>query len=111
MSETIEEGRGSGLFAGTMSPEELQTETGWTYRTRQRREAEGMPVLKVGNVKRYPIPEVRAWILSHVRQRNMAPPRAVGRPRTAAPTAPARTDNQARKPVHAARERPETART
>jgi len=69
------------LFDGLLTRSELTTETGWQWRTVLRREAEGLPVIKLGATKLYPIEKVRAWILG--REPNPAPVRR-GRPRKAA---------------------------
>ena len=69
------------LLDGLLNLEQLKAETGWGWRTILRREAEGLPVVKLGATKLYPADKVRAWIMGHLRQHE--PPRR-GRPRTAA---------------------------
>jgi hypothetical protein len=69
----------SKLLDGLLTEADLEAETGWTYRTRLRREAEGLPVIKLGATKFYPADKVRDWILSRVREH--APARGRGRPR------------------------------
>ncbi len=82
MSETVETRvGGSGLLAGLLTEAQLEAETGWGYRTRLRREADGLPVVKIGATKLYPADQVREWILSRMRRHE--PPRR-GRPRRAA---------------------------
>ncbi|HUN44130.1 MAG TPA: hypothetical protein VMU81_27880 [Acetobacteraceae bacterium] len=85
MPETIEmpptaPGR---LFEGFLTPHQLETETGWGWRTVLRREAEGLPVVKIGATKLYPIAQVRAWLLAQAEKRQTEP-RGRGRPRKAA---------------------------
>jgi hypothetical protein len=83
MSETIETANVSrpGLLDGLLTREQLEAETGWQWRTILRREAEGLPVVRLGATRLYPADKVKAWILSHVRE-HQAPTR--GRPRKAA---------------------------
>jgi hypothetical protein len=69
------------LLEGLLTGEQLEEETGWRWRTRRRRELEGLPVIVIGGTKLYPIDKVREWILSRVRKHE--PPRR-GRPRKAA---------------------------
>jgi hypothetical protein len=69
------------LLDGLLTETDLEAETGWTYRTRLRREAEGLPVVKLGATKFYPADKVRDWILSRVREQT--PARGRGRPRKA----------------------------
>ncbi len=81
MSETVEAIGSSRLFAGLLTYEQLKVETGWGYRRILRREAEGLPVVKLGATKLYPADKVREWMLSRIRQHE--PPRR-GRPKRAA---------------------------
>jgi hypothetical protein len=69
------------LLAGMLTAEQLEAEMDWGPRTRARREADGMPVIKLGHTKLYPIDRVRTWLMSHAEKRNAAP-RRPGRPRT-----------------------------
>ena len=69
---------GTRLLAGLLTEQQLEAATGWEYRTRLRREAEGLPVIKIGATKLYPEDQVREWLLSRMRRRE--PPRR-GRPR------------------------------
>jgi hypothetical protein len=80
MPETIETTARPKLFDGFLTDKELEAETGWGWRTRLRREADGLPVVVMGATKLYPIDKVRAWIMTHLRER--AAPRR-GRPRKA----------------------------
>jgi hypothetical protein len=66
------------LLAGFLTAEQLEAQLGWKWRTRLRREADGLPVIRIGSTKLYPADKVRAWILSHVRERVEPCP---GRPR------------------------------
>jgi len=79
MQEAIETTIGTAprLLAGMLTRDQLAAETGWHSRTILRNEAEGLPVIVIRGTKLYPIDRVRAWILSHVRERE-APRR--GRP-------------------------------
>jgi hypothetical protein len=61
------------LLAGMLTREQLRAETGWGDRTIQRREAEGLPVVKIGRDRFYPAKSGRDWLLNRVR-RNQAPP-------------------------------------
>jgi hypothetical protein len=81
LSDASESVTGTRLLAGLLTEEQLEAETKWTYRTRLRREAEGLPVIKIGATKLYPEDETREWILSRMRRHK--PPRR-GRPRKAA---------------------------
>jgi hypothetical protein len=81
MSEAIEAVGSGKLLAGLLTNEQLEAETGWGYRTRLRREAEGLPVIVIGGTKLYPADQVREWIMGRLRQHE--PPRR-GRPRKAA---------------------------
>jgi hypothetical protein len=81
MSEAIEAVGSGKLLSGLLTDEQLEAETGWGYRTRLRREAEGLPVIVIGGTKLYPADKVRAWIMGQLRQHE--PPRR-GRPRKAA---------------------------
>ena len=53
------------LLDGLLTEEELEAQTGWKWRTRLRREAKGLPLIKIGADKWYPADGVRAWILAH----------------------------------------------
>jgi hypothetical protein len=80
MSQTITEAaERPKLFDGFFTENEMLTETGWSYRTLKRREDDGLPVVKLGFTKLYPIEKVRAWFLGQVREQNAA--RHRGRPR------------------------------
>ena len=81
MSVEIQDEAKPRLLDGFLTAEQLEAETKWGWRTRLRREADGMPVAVIGGTKLYPIDKVRAWILSQVREHG-APRR--GRPRKAA---------------------------
>jgi hypothetical protein len=70
------------LLQGLLTEKQFAAETGWGYRTRLRREAQGLPVIRIGGTKLYPADRVREWILSHLRQQQTAP-RTRGRPRKA----------------------------
>jgi hypothetical protein len=69
------------LMRGLLSCEQMQAETGWHWRKLLRAEHEGLPVIKVGSTKLYPIDSCRAWLMSRVTDRR---PRRPGRPRQAA---------------------------
>jgi hypothetical protein len=69
---------GEGLLDGLLNDKQLEAAMGWQSRTRLRREAEGLPVIVLGVKKLYPIDQVRAWLLSRVRQHQ---PVRRGRPR------------------------------
>lgn len=71
----------SQLLAGMLTKDQFLAETGWHWRTLLRREHDGLPVVKLGNTKLYPIDKCRAWILRRVADRS---PRRPGRPRRAA---------------------------
>ena len=81
MSETTEVStpKQKRIFAGLLTREELEAETGWGWRTILRREQDGMPVVIVCRTKLYPADRIREWILSHER-RHDTPKR--GRPAT-----------------------------
>jgi hypothetical protein len=81
MSETISARRLS-LFDGLLTGEELQADTGWGQRTILRREAAGLPVIKIGATKLYPAEKVRDWLLSRTRSQQGS--RGRGRPRSTA---------------------------
>jgi hypothetical protein len=68
------------ILQGLLTEEQFEAETGWKYRTRLRREAEGLPVIVIGNSKYYPADRARTWIMSHLRRHE--PPRR-GRPKKA----------------------------
>jgi hypothetical protein len=72
---------GPKLLDGFLTREQLETEFGWKWRTTLRREAQGLPVVRIGNLKLYPVDRVRAWLLAQLPQRE---PRRRGRPRRAA---------------------------
>lgn len=67
------------VLAGLLGGAELDAEMEWSWRTRLRREADGMPFVKVGGKKFYPIQEIRTWLMSQIR--HPEPPRGPGRPR------------------------------
>ena len=69
------------LLDGLLTRQQLESETGWRWRTILRREAEGLPVIVIGGTKLYPADKVRDWIMGRLRQRE---PRRPGRPRKAA---------------------------
>jgi hypothetical protein len=54
-----------------MTREELEAATGWHWRTRLRREKQGLPTFTLGRTKLYPRLAVMAWLVAHVRA---APP-------------------------------------
>ena len=82
MSEAIEAPSATRLLEGVLTKDQLKAQLGWGDRTVQRREAEGLPFIKIGGDRLYPIDKVRAWILSHTREQSPAVSR--GRPRKAA---------------------------
>lgn len=71
------------LLEGILLGPQLDKQMGWSERTRCRREQEGLPVIRLGATKLYPIDKVRAWILSRAQGASEAAPRR-GRPRKAA---------------------------
>lgn len=70
------------LLDGFLLGPQLDRQMGWSERTRSRRELEGLPVIKLGATKLYPVDKVRAWILSRAQGAFEAPRR--GRPRKSA---------------------------
>jgi hypothetical protein len=50
-----------------MTREELEAATGWHWRTRLRREKQGLPTFTLGRTKLYPRQAVMEWLMAHVR--------------------------------------------
>jgi hypothetical protein len=105
------------IYDGTCSFPEGATAIGTSERTFERIVKQlSIPVYRTGRTKTVKPVEVRLAMEAEARrqieERKLAmAPRVVGRPRTAAQAAPARTAGRATKPAHAARDRQETART
>jgi hypothetical protein len=82
MSQTTETLERPRLFDGFFTEDEILAETGWSYRTLKRREDDGLPCVRLGFTKLYPIEKTRAWLMSQVHDQNA--PRGRGRPRKTA---------------------------